>query len=283
MAALGEHWATHEIEAAVADYMSMLALQLAGQAYNKSAHRRTLKLKLDERSDSSIERKHQNISAVLNELGCHWITGYKPYANYQRALYDSVVRWLDDHREFDRLALAAAEQPAASPQLTDFSRLLVDAPKRTFLEEARAPYAYQRGPQPQRDYVAREARNASLGLAGEELVVQYERYRLISHRCNSLADRVEHVAKNRGDGAGFDVLSFETSGAERFIEVKTTAFDKLTPFFASRNEVEFAKEFEDRYRLYRVFDFRRAPKLFELAGRIDRHCSLDPVTYLCRL
>jgi hypothetical protein len=263
--------------------MHMLTLELAGQAYNKSAHRRSLSIKLNGRSDPSIERKHQNISAVLGELGCHWISGYKPLPNYQQALFDAVTVWLQSHTEFDRAALAAAEMPAARPLITDFSALLVEAPRTTIVDEARASYAFQHTAHPQRDYVAREARNASLGLAGEELVLAYERQRLITHGCDALADRIEHVSKNRGDGAGFDVLSFETSGAERFIEVKTTAFGKQTPFFASRNEVEFAKAYEHQFRLYRLFDFRRAPRLFELQGQLERHCKLDPVSYLCRL
>lgn len=32
-------------------------------------------------------------------------------------------------------------------------------------------------------------------------------------------------------------------------------------------------------RLYRLFDFRVAPRLFELDGPIDRHCMLDASTY----
>lgn len=30
---------------------------------------------------------------------------------------------------------------------------------------------------------------------------------------------------------------------------------------------------------YRLFDFRRSPRFFELAGPIEQHCQLDPTTY----
>ncbi|RYE37480.1 MAG: DUF3883 domain-containing protein, partial [Hyphomicrobiales bacterium] len=90
---------------------------------------------------------------------------------------------------------------------------------------------------------------------------------------------VEHVAKTRGDGLGYDVLSFAADGEERFIEVKTTSFGKRTPFFLSSNEVEFARASADRFSLYRVFDFRAEPHLFELPGRIESHCLLDPHTF----
>ena len=239
--------------------------------------------KLNQRSPASIERKHQNISAILRELGCHWISGYKPLSNYQGALLLAVSSWLSTNPDFDRLAIAAAEQPAVSPLLQDYSDLLVEAPAFSpSVEEHIAKYSFQSSSPIKRDYVAREARNASLGLAGEELAVSFERFRLIQAGRESLADKIEHISKTKGDGAGFDILSFETSGKERFIEVKTTAFGKQTPFFASINEIEFARAYESQFHLYRLFEFRREPKLFGLQGRLETHCKLDPVSFLCR-
>jgi hypothetical protein len=65
-----------------------------------------------------------------------------------------------------------------------------------------------------------------------ELVLKLEQYRLAAG-LDSLAAKVEHVSRTRGDGLGFDVLSFDEQGKERYIEVKTTAFAKETPFFVS--------------------------------------------------
>ena len=47
----------------------MLAMELAGQAYNKIEHRRRLQSLLNGRSNGSIEFKHGNISAVMVNLG----------------------------------------------------------------------------------------------------------------------------------------------------------------------------------------------------------------------
>jgi Domain of unknown function (DUF3883) len=55
-----------------------------------------------------------------------------------------------------------------------------------------------------------------------------------------------------------------TSNAKQDIEVKTTAFGKETPFFITRGEVAFAKEHDDQFQLYRLFDFRREPRMFTL-------------------
>ena len=70
-----------------------------------------------------------------------------------------------------------------------------------------------------------------------------------------LAKQVEHTSKVRGDGAGYDVMSFEEDGRERFIEVKTTAYAKEAPFFISDGELSFANSHELEFRLYRVFEF----------------------------
>ena len=62
-------WTRLEVEAIVADYLKMLSLELAGQSFSKTAHRRALQQKLNGRSDGSIEFKHCNISAVMIDLG----------------------------------------------------------------------------------------------------------------------------------------------------------------------------------------------------------------------
>ena len=47
----------------------------------------------------------------------------------------------------------------------------------------------------------------------------------------------DHVAATQGDGLGYDVRSFDETGRDRFIEVKTTAWGKQTPFCTVRPEV----------------------------------------------
>lgn len=76
-------WSRVEVEAIVADYLQMLTLELTGQSYNKTTHRRQLQEKLQNRSEASIEFKHGNISAVMIDLGFPSIPGYKRRSNYQ--------------------------------------------------------------------------------------------------------------------------------------------------------------------------------------------------------
>src|ERR1043166_6918502 len=121
-------WSREEVEAVVADYLHMLTQELAGQIYNKTVHRKALQAHLGGRSNGSIERKHQNISAILIELGCPYITGYKPLSNYQGLLFEVVADRVESDTLFDRSAISAAEQPAVEPLAPDFHGILVDPP-----------------------------------------------------------------------------------------------------------------------------------------------------------
>lgn len=278
----GESWSREEVEACVADYLRMLTLELSGQAYNKTTHRRALLTKLDGRSESSIEQKHRNISGVMMELGFPPIDGYKRLDNYQNLLVEVIEQQVAGNELLDRAALAAVEQPAILPLLTDNHLVMVPAPSGKHLHEAAPSYA-PRFHAVQRDYLARESRNRSLGLAGELFVVEFEARRLHEAGHKALSDRVEHVAKSQGDGLGYDVLSFDESGRERLIEVKTTAFGVQTPFYVSRNEVARSEAESEHFHLYRLFEFRKQPRLFDLPGMIRHNCSLDPVSYLARV
>ena len=271
-------WTSEEVAATVAAYLRMLTMELTGQAYNKSEHRRALHQLLPGRSEGAIEFKHGNISAVMIELGYPYIHGYQPRKNFQRqALFDEVTRQIAARPQLEDAAMKAVELPAEMPLMERFDGVRVEPPPLEL--KVREPDAHRPSVLSQRDYLAREARNQSLGRAGEKFVVHYERWRLIQRGHERLADRVEHTSSVRGDGAGYDVLSFEEDGRERFIEVKTTAYAKETPFFISDGELTFANAHELEFRLYRVFEFRRAPRMFELRGRPDRHCRLDPTTY----
>lgn len=206
--ATGENLSLEEVRATVLDYMAMLKFELAGQPYNKSLHRRALVQKLDGRSEGAVEKKHQNISAVLDDLGHFRIPGYKSQFNYQRILAEEVERWVNENPDLDQREQAAAEAPAATPEHLDFNVFEVESPAPNagfhagVREIRQASYGERVRVAVKRDYAAREARNSSLGLAGEELVVKFEQYRLSRAGNDRLAAKVEHVSRNRAMGWG---------------------------------------------------------------------------------
>jgi hypothetical protein len=270
-------WSPLEVSAVVDDYFEMLVLELNGQAYNKAARARSLMTALQNRSKSAIEMKRQNISAVLLQLHAPWLLGYKPLNQFQHSLVDAVAERLASSDLFSKSAESAVERPAAVPPAHDFSNWIVEPPPQNKINEPKPMQYWPRAAK--RDYLALESANRSLGRAGELLVVEYERRRLHESGAKKLSDKVEHVADTRGDGLGYDVLSFETSGKERLIEVKTTSFGREAPFFVSRNELALSKQEPDLFRLCRVFEFRVRPRMFELSGMLDACCRLDPVSY----
>ena len=89
----GLDWNDEELDFIVADYFSILHSELSGADYSKSAHRRSLIDRIG-RTQGSVERKHQNISAVLSELALPTIAGYKPLPNFQKSIIDAIDRHL---------------------------------------------------------------------------------------------------------------------------------------------------------------------------------------------
>ena len=110
-------------------------------------------------------------------------------------------------------------------------------------------------------------------------MIEYEKWRLIHAGKAGLADKIEWVSKERGDGVGFDNLSYNRNGAYRYIEVKTTKLGKETPIFFSMNEYRFSKEHVSNYHCYRVFDFAENPRLFIVSGKFDGFCRMEAVGF----
>lgn len=282
---MAEDWSQEEVAATVADYFAMLEHELRGEPYSKRDHNRRLQVLLNGRSAGAIEFKHQNISAILIEQGFPYIDGYKPRANYQDRLRSEVVAQLvADTPMIDAAATvvnAAVEAVQVARALSD---ILVPAPVR----EPRPDRTYERvqpPPMPRLgiNYLERESRNVSLGAAGELFVLELEHRRLWEAGARRLAERVEHVAQTQGDGLGYDISSFDPDGSERLIEVKTTSFGAMTPFFASKREVAVSVERAEQFRLYRLFKFRAEPKVFVLPGSLRQTCALEPVQFRATL
>lgn len=282
---MSESWSAEEVAATVADYMTMLEQELRREPVNKAEHNRLLRSSLRGRSKGAVEFKHANISALMIELGLPYIDGYKPRGNYQALLRDEIVIQWDARPVLS--AIAGQTAIAAAPQAT-----LIDAVDAVFVpvpvdprDRSRVREQATRTVPPRRgiNYLEVEARNAALGLAGELFVLELEHKRLWTAGAHRLAGRVEHVSQTRGDGLGYDIVSFESDGRERLIEVKTTSFGAMTPFFATRREVAVSQARANEYQLYRLHKFRSTPRVFVLEGQLDKTCLLDPVLYSARL
>lgn len=275
---IGQDWTREEVEATVRDYFEMLRFEATGQVFNKAEHNEQLRQSLRARSKGSIEMKHQNISAVLDQLGLPYIRGYKPRSNFQDLLREVVLA----HVQREQLVLHSivdAIEEQTEPGNKIYHGVLMEPPVPESIPTQRRR---QRLPR-KLDYAARDERNRNLGHSGESWVLGFEENRLKEASRADLAAKIDWVSERCGDGTGYDIMSFEEYEVTRFIEVKTTNGGSLTPFIISQNELEFAEEAEDAFCLYRVFEFSKSPRLFILRGDLKQTLYLEALDYRARL
>lgn len=276
-------WTEAENEAIVQDYFEMLQLEQRGERYNKAAHRRRL-AKSVERDEPAMEYKHRNISGVLVELGMPYIRGYRPLGRYQAALAEAVDGHLQNAgglRGFlvgddrpDPQSSAPVEFPLTAEQIRIENP---PGPAKTRSDDWMLRMVQRHDP------AMRDARNRQLGTAGERLVLRHERHRLRAASRGDLADRVRWIAREEGDGAGFDILSFDDDGRELWLEVKTTTGPSTTPFYLTENEHRVSEKNPDRYLLLRLYDFRTAPSAYCLEPPLQAHLRLELASYRAHL
>lgn len=115
------------------------------------------------------------------------------------------------------------------------------------------------------DFDEMNKRNKEIGEAGEIFVLNYE----INRLGETLGDKVRHVAKEDGDGAGYDILSYNLDGQVRFLEVKTTTGSLETPFYLTENERLFLEMYGDEAEIVRVYNFdinNKTGDIFRISG-----------------
>jgi hypothetical protein len=273
----GNAWGWIECELVVQSYLEMLDHELRGNAYRKANFRNRLLEKLSKRSKGSIEYKHQNISAILIDLGYPYIAGYKPAFNYQRTLKEVVeVHLAHRHGQLVDQVEKTLNDSDTPETPTNWDLIVEEPPEPTDFHTDKThdftPKKY--------NISEREAINRKLGLSGEQFVLEFERFRMQQADREDLISEIEWTSQERGDGTGYDIRSFRPEfDQELFIEVKTTNGGKYQPFFISQNEVAFSQARADAFSLYRVFEFRRAPKLFVLEGDLAGQVQLSPQVY----
>ncbi|MDB4664170.1 DUF3427 domain-containing protein [bacterium] len=132
------------------------------------------------------------------------------------------------------------------------------------------------------DYAAKDAKNRQLGLEGELLVLEHEINKLKEAGFPDLASKVIHTSVIQGDGAGYDIKSFNEDGSPKYIEVKSTRGSLNTDFYMSPNERRFAEKNAENFYLYRVYDLgnQKGEALFYvLEGDINEQLVATPVNF----
>lgn len=106
------------------------------------------------------------------------------------------------------------------------------------------------------DYEKLNKERKEIGNEGEELVFQ-DQVEFVKNNAPEYLKSVRHVSKLDGDGAGYDICSFDINKKLVYIEVKSTIGKKETPFYMSSSEYAFYELHKENYIIARVYEFDR--------------------------
>ncbi len=104
-----------------------------------------------------------------------------------------------------------------------------------------------------RNYLVEQMHKTELGLIGELYVAKYEE----DNGCT-----VEHISIC-DDSAGYDIKSVKNN-LTKHIEVKTTTGGLESSFFMSKNELDFMRQNESTYKIYRVYNLNYSKQQADL-------------------
>ena len=132
------------------------------------------------------------------------------------------------------------------------------------------------------DFEKENKKHRRLGERGEVIVLNAERDFLME-KDKALAKRIRQISKEN-TSAGYDILSFEEDGQNKYIEVKSTnnSPSSTVNFQISSNEYEKAKELKNYY-IYIVFNVKsEKPKIWRLRNPFslqDKGLILTPISF----
>lgn len=135
------------------------------------------------------------------------------------------------------------------------------------------------------DYNQINISKEKVGKDSEKLIYDLEKERLIKENRSDLAEAVLWESEENGDGAGYDIRSYEKRNGqyiEIYIEVKGTNKSVNEPFDISKNEIEASNKYKKQYYIYRVGNIYTKPKFYKINGRIEDNFSLEATNFKAR-
>lgn len=136
------------------------------------------------------------------------------------------------------------------------------------------------------DYNKINISKEKVGKDSEKLVFDLEKERLMKENREDLAQKVFWESEENGDGAGYDIKSFEKRDEEYieiYIEVKGTNKSINEPFDISKNEIEASNRYKEQYYIYRVGNiYSKKPKFYKISGRIEDNFRLEATNFKAR-
>lgn len=129
------------------------------------------------------------------------------------------------------------------------------------------------------DYVKRLATCINNGKTSEEAVYILEKQKLVDLLREDLSEKVSWVSKDKGDGLGYDILSFTESGEEKYIEVKSSQKDNYS-FYLSQKELFFLQLNSNAFIYSLLMEESKILDLIEIDYKaIQNIANLTPINY----
>ena len=289
----GDDWNEEELDLIVQTYFAILD----GIPTAKRGFKARMKEALDDqikRGIGSIDFKLGNLSYIATQIGLPELPGFAAARKAQKGpIYKAFDRYVSNHPEVWAddafLSLASVDQEGGDEQNGALSAIRGVGPVALLPTDPIPPLSDAKdAPQDlvrlvrKFDPGARDERNRILGRLGEQHVLSHEIARLVAAERMDLAKRVEWTSDVHGDGAGYDIKSFEPDGSDRLIEVKATKGGPTTDFFLTRREREVSVERPDVWRLYRLHTLPAKPRLFVLPPPLELSVRLEAENWRAR-
>lgn len=235
------------------------------------------KIDCQDKRDSKLTQKQIDLCKSLIPSTAKW--NEIPFENLTKenwgSLIQTCVRFVQEHTERYDAIIDSVWGAAIPPTLF----------KNRLIKKENPKDGYDSIPETKKDFKGvdvdfqgKAKEQKDLGDKGEELVKQREIEFLKEKNLHDKAALVNIVQ----DGKGYDVYSFDELGNEKFIEVKTTTGNEYAPFFLSENEIDFMRLNENRYCIYRVYNFNEEnnfAEFYELSGNIESQLLMKPTQY----
>lgn len=136
------------------------------------------------------------------------------------------------------------------------------------------------------DYNKINLSKEKVGKDSEKLIYDLEKERLKKENREDLAKSVVWESEENGDGAGYDIRSYEKRDGEYveiYIEVKGTSKSVNEPFDISVNEIEASNKYNGQYYIYRVGEiYSDKPRFYRINGRIEDNFELEATSFKAR-
>jgi len=199
------------------------------------------------------------------------------YSNFLYTVFGRPAKREKTPEELRKYIDFDEDYPKISRVTSEFIKLEITSEKINQKSEKgeRIPYVI--------DFEKENKRNKRVGDQGESIVLKKEREYLRKNGKASLASQVKQISKE-DTSAGYDILSFDLDGREKYIEVKATSSSpgNVANFIITNNEYEKAKELENYY-LYIVFEVKtEKPKIWKIknpASLEGKGLFLRPLNY----